>query len=151
MRIACTFARTAVSRPSLREYLLIRDTGFVLTLIQATQASEVLLPELQDEDEDCADPHSVRGEIALPRVDEHEHCAAHVHGSFWCIGPCLDELQNGETRIYILAHESSTQKAACCSFPATFTPSSSTFGVTVVNMVRARFMTSALVRMILHY
>ena len=48
--------------------------------MQATEASKVLLPELQDQDEDCTDPHSVRGETALPGVDEYEYCAAHVHG-----------------------------------------------------------------------
>ncbi len=41
------------------------------------------MPALQEQDEDLAGAHSVRGETALPRAGIDEHCCTDVHQEIW--------------------------------------------------------------------
>lgn len=47
---------------------------------QKLDQAVVRVPPVQEQDQDCADPHPVRGKAPLPGAAGHEHCVAHVHG-----------------------------------------------------------------------
>ena len=45
------------------------------------------MPAVQEQDQDIASAHTVRGEVAVPRVGLNEHCSKDVHEEIWRDGP----------------------------------------------------------------
>lgn len=62
---------------------------YALTALQEPEAEFVRVPALQEQDQDFAGAHSVRGEAALSRAGIDEHCRTNVHDTLGGVGSVM--------------------------------------------------------------